>query len=444
VNQEIDDVTKAVRQAYGGNVDDIFPIHNSSACQFKWSWSTIFLSHGTTTSCHRCRHLTFNKETIKNFHNLPTKIDDREKMLKGEWNDNGCAYCKRVEDAGGKSERTAWINGRDLVPPEFTDTEYPTHVTPRLLEVYFTNLCNQACTYCSPQFSSVIEADFVKHGPIPGAIDYTVRSQHPDYAIYLEKFWEWMEENGHHLYEFQILGGEPMYQPEFDQCIEFFEKNPNPKLTWRIFSNLKHNEKKFKERIQRVKKLETDGKIMKFQIIASMDCWGPQAEYARYGMTLKNWEANLRTALASDIEVNIHMTISALTLPTMADFIRKIYQFRKEYNTGLFLSSNTITNPKCFDPYVFGNKLAPYVTDTVDALTNPLDKDQRECLEGMVSALTNNNRVVLQHIKTFRTFLDAMDERRGKGKVLKRLADWRILYPEINEMVEDILRDIIA
>ena len=452
MNQLVDDVTKSVRSAYGGSVDDIFPIHNSSACQFKWSWSTIFLSHGTTTSCHRCKHLTFNKDTIKNFHNLPAKIDDREKMLNGEWNDNGCSYCKRVEDAGGKSERTAWINGRDLVPPEFTDTEYPTSVTPRLLEVYFTNLCNQACTYCSPQFSSVIEADVKKNGPIHGAVDYTLRPIHPDYDIYLEKFWEWMEENGQHLYEFQILGGEPMYQPEFVQCLDFFEKNPNPKLTFRIFSNLKHTQKKFTALIKRVRKLQDDGKIKKFQIIASMDCWGPQAEYARYGMNLKNWETNLRTALEHKIEVNIHMTISPLTLPTMAEFMKKIYQFRKEYNdigwtsgeTGLFMSSNTINNPKMFDPYVFGNKLAPYVQDAIDELSDPADKEQRECLQGMVDALTNNNRVQLQHIKTFRVFLDAIDERRGKGKVLKRLADWRILYPEINVMVEEILRDIIA
>ena len=97
-----------------------------------------------------------------------------------------------------------------------------------------------------------------------------------------------------------------------------------------------------------------------------------------------------------------------------------------------------------FDPYVFGNKLAPYVQDAIDELSDPADQEQRECLQGMVDALTNNNRVQLQHIKTFRVFLDAMDERRGKGKVLKRLADWRILYPEINVMVEEILRDIIA
>ena len=73
-----------------------------------------------------------------------------------------------------------------------------------------------------------------------------------NYPLYLQKFWEWMEEHGSKLYEFQTLGGEPMYQKEFEQCINFFDKHPNPNLIWRIFSNLKHDEEKFKKKIQKV------------------------------------------------------------------------------------------------------------------------------------------------------------------------------------------------
>ena len=39
-----------------------------------------------------------------------------------------------------------------------------THVTPRLLEVYFSNLCNMSCTYCSAKFSSVIQHENEKFG----------------------------------------------------------------------------------------------------------------------------------------------------------------------------------------------------------------------------------------------------------------------------------------
>ena len=88
--------------------EQIFPIKTKTSCQFKWSWSTIFLSEGTTSSCHRCKHWEFDLNTIENFHNLPGKISDREKMLNGEWPGNGCEYCKFVEEKEGKSERNTF------------------------------------------------------------------------------------------------------------------------------------------------------------------------------------------------------------------------------------------------------------------------------------------------------------------------------------------------
>ena len=144
-------------------------LNNDPACQFKWTWSTLFLNFGTTSSCHRCKHWKLTKENFMDFHNLPGKIGDREKMVKGEWPGNGCEYCKVVEAAGGISEfgylreinliseRVGYINDLEMVPPENEIDPTETHVTPRLLEVYFSNLCNMSCTYCSAKFSSVIQ-----------------------------------------------------------------------------------------------------------------------------------------------------------------------------------------------------------------------------------------------------------------------------------------------
>lgn len=415
---------------------NIFPINTATACQFKWTWSTIFLSRGTTTSCHRCRHWEFDLDTIKDFHNLPGKIGDREKMLEGEWPGNGCEYCKKIEDSQGDSERTTWVNKRDLVPPEIVAGDLQaTSVTPRLLEVYFTNLCNQACVYCTPQFSSVIEQEHIKHGPIPANPQYTLVPQQTDYPLYLEKFWEWMKENSHHLYEFQILGGEPMYQPEFEQCLDFFAEYPNSNLTWRIFSNLKHDTIKFEERILKVKKLIGEGKIKDFQIVASMDCWGPQAEFVRYGMKLKDWEENLRCCLKNNIPVNIHMTISALTLPTLGDFIEKIDEFRAEYNAGLHISANTIQNPECLNPYIFGDKIAFYLEEAIPKITHAVDKEQKECLVGVLSAMKNST-VDIKQVKDFKNYLEEIDARRK--------TNWKELYPVISNITDEIVGNIIV
>jgi hypothetical protein len=182
-----------------------------------------------------------NEIDFKDFHNHPGKVQDREKMLDGQWPGNGCEYCKRIEDAGGNSERTAYINDADYCPPELEDNPFATKVTPRILEVYFTNLCNQACVYCSPLFSSVIEQEIKKYGPLE--TEYDLEGSFKPKENYLElkdKFWEWMEEHSTELYDFQILGGEPLYQPEFEECLEYFERTSHPNLNWKIFSNLKH------------------------------------------------------------------------------------------------------------------------------------------------------------------------------------------------------------
>ena len=416
--------------------DVIFPIKTATSCQFKWSWSTIFLSKGTSTSCHRCNHWEFDLSTIKDFHNLPGKVGDREKMLDGLWPGNGCEYCKKVEDAGGSSERTAWINKKDLIPPEILAGDLKaTKVTPRLLEVYFTNVCNQACTYCTPQFSSVIEAEYKKHGPIAANPSYMIHKSVDNYPLYLQKFWEWMVENSHHLYEFQTLGGEPMYQKEFDQCLDFFDKHPNPNLIWRIFSNLKHDEEKFKKKIQKVNDLIAKKKIREFHIVASQDCWGPQAEYARYGMDSKNWETNLRYCLSQGVPVNIHMTISAITVPTLGDFIDKIYSLRQEYKAGLWISSNTIVRPECLDPYIFGDKIAFYLEEAISKITDPNDKEQKECLEGILKGM-NTSTLNVPQVIAFEKYLDAID--------LRRNTNWRKLYPVISDIVKDVTENIIG
>jgi hypothetical protein len=302
------------------------PINKDNSSQFKWTWSTLFLNFGTTSSCHRCKHWPVTVDTIEDFHNVPGKLQDREKMLQGQWPGNGCEYCKVVEDVGGTSERQAYIKDLPMLPPVMQYNPKATEVTPRLLEVYFSSLCNQACTYCSAKFSSVIQAENVKYGEITkDDLEVYQWPNNPDYDIMREKFWNWMDKYGKDLYKFQILGGEPLYQPEFDRCIEWFDKNPCPNLEWHIFSNLKHEPKKFKEKIERINELIKSKKLKSFEIVCSQDCWGPQAEFSRYGMDLEEWEINFNTLLTSPfVSVSIHSTITPVTLPTMAEFYQKI------------------------------------------------------------------------------------------------------------------------
>jgi hypothetical protein len=212
-----------------------FPIVNDAACQYKWAWSTLFLNTGTTASCHRCKHYQFDAETIMDFHNLPGKIEDRSKMLQGEWPGNGCEYCRDIEKVGGSSDRTSFTNiDETILPPELETDPTALKVSPTILEVYFSNTCNQSCIYCRPRFSSQIEFEVKKFGPSIYNTDYSsFQGYEPkNYSTYRDKFFEWMKLNGHNLVVFKMLGGEPLYQQEFDMLLDHFDKYPAPNLTW--------------------------------------------------------------------------------------------------------------------------------------------------------------------------------------------------------------------
>ena len=82
-----------------------FPISTATACQSKWTWSTIYLNQLATASCHRVQPLAIDPENFDDFHNIPKKIADRELMLEGKWPQGGCEYCGDIERAGGWSDR---------------------------------------------------------------------------------------------------------------------------------------------------------------------------------------------------------------------------------------------------------------------------------------------------------------------------------------------------
>ena len=144
-----------------------FPLAGKGlACQLKWTQSTVYLTDGISASCHKAgfgKYLTENGEI--NFHNTPNKIEDRRKMLRGEWPGNGCEHCKHIEEVGGESDRTVHLQMEGTTAPLELDTEpEAVKVTPRILEVYWGNTCNQKCIYCAAHYSSQIHQEEKRFG----------------------------------------------------------------------------------------------------------------------------------------------------------------------------------------------------------------------------------------------------------------------------------------
>ena len=210
----------------------IFPIKSETACQLKWNWSTVFLTTEETASCHRTNHHKFDTNTF-DVHNTPRKLDDRQRMLEGLWPKSGCDYCRNIERAGGQSDRLTNLNFPGIhAPPELVANPIAINVTPRILEVYFDNTCNLKCLYCGPHFSSLWDAENIKFGQ-PAFNKSKNIDQHK------QQIFEWLKTNGKHLTNFNILGGEPLYQSELDECLELFDQYPAPEIKLQIFTNIR-------------------------------------------------------------------------------------------------------------------------------------------------------------------------------------------------------------
>jgi hypothetical protein len=171
-----------------------FPINTATACQLKWTWSSIYLYTGMTNSCHRVENTHLTTDTFKDFHNTPKKIADRKLMLDGQWPQGGCEYCKKIEDAGGSSDRLLHLNIPNLTPPELDVDASATNVTPRIVEVYFDNVCNMSCVYCQDKYSSKIQQENNRFGRFEknGLVIDNFSSRDPNQTQLTDEFWTWM------------------------------------------------------------------------------------------------------------------------------------------------------------------------------------------------------------------------------------------------------------
>lgn len=86
-------------------------------------------------------------------------------MLKGE-RPEGCNYCWRIEDVGGRSDRI-YRSGENWAQNSRKDILTAldnANIDPRYVEVNFNQACNFKCMYCSPHLSTTWEEEIKTYG----------------------------------------------------------------------------------------------------------------------------------------------------------------------------------------------------------------------------------------------------------------------------------------
>lgn len=411
-------------------VQKVFPIKTETACQLKWNWSTIYLTTETTASCHRTNHHQFDTDTF-DFHNTPEKLQDRQRMLQGQWPESGCNYCQQIEAAGGQSDRITNLNFPGMHAPIELDTD-PTavSVTPRILEVYFNNTCNLKCVYCGPFFSSLWAAENYKFGRFDDinkiVTEDFVKSKNIKQNV--QKVLDWLVNNGQHLTQFNILGGEPLFQDEFDRCLDLFDQHPAPDLEVQIFSNLNVSHQRVQHVLARIDRLISEKKIRGFSVTASLDCWGSSQEYARFPLDLALWEKNFQLLLSRpDIRLVIGSTITPLTIWTLPDLMRRMQQWRQR--RPVYHYFNSVNAPSHMFIDIFGDLFWKKFHECIE-LCDPAQPEVKSYLEGIARQSISRGTNVYQ-IKKLKSYLDELDRRRG--------TDWKTTFPWLVQPITDIV-----
>jgi len=444
------------RMAHTGTSDKmtdqkrVFPIQSNTACLLKWAWSTVFLRQGKSSSCHRTDQALIPVGDFESFHNLPNKVRAREMMQRGEWPQEGCQYCEKIETAGGMSDRQYQLHaGHDLdrTPQELLVDPTATEVVPTILEVYFNNTCNMSCLYCGSHFSSKWEEENRRFGMYENTaktVQFGWDNKQPDldYDQMLADFWRYLHEKDRYLHirQYQIAGGEPFHQVELEASIDFWDTHPNPELTFNFITNLKVAPKKFKTTIDRLGRMVDEGKLKRVQISSSLDGWGPQQEYVRWGLDLAEWQENFEYCLTKTfVQQCINAAINPLTIKTMPELIRRMTAWQESipgvwnehYKTmerkQLSYSFMTVMAPNYMDPAIFGAGVFDKDFEEILALMpekTDSEKSAKHHMEGISRQIAAAPRNVAV-INGLKDYLTEIDRRRGTS--------WPELFPWLDQ-----------
>lgn len=407
-----------------------FPIQTPTSCQSKWTWSTIWLNRLASSSCHRVNPLPFDIKDFDNFHNLPKKLEDRRLMLDGKWPSGGCEYCKKIEDAGGHSDRHHNLEIRGLTPPELETDPTAVVVTPRIVEIFAQNTCNLACVYCNGTLSSRIENESIKFGnfsqggvTIPVIDIPTVATQE-----YFDKFINWLDKNITSLTRLHLLGGETLLQHELmNSVLDIIQRRPNSNLELCIFSNFNVPDKIWNQYIPQIQDLQQRGHIRVFDLTASIDCWGPEQEYVRSGIDLDQFLKRFiwATEQGDWMRLNINQTLSSMTIRSMPDLLTIVNQYNHTKHIGHyfeFVVGCDYQHPANFS-WDFWKADFERIFEVMPDRTHE-HKEARLRLSGIQRQLEQVKSHNYEEIQKLHIYLDELDRRRN--------TDWRSVFPYLD------------
>jgi organic radical activating enzyme len=332
-------------------------------CYAKWKQVSLHLTTGMTNSCyHPPLHeidATLLADNPGALHNTPYKKAQRKIMLRNE-RPSECQYCWNMEDLGELSDRH-YRSGEPWADIDLDGLTGDEDVIPSYVEVNFSNVCNLACSYCSPQFSSTWMDDTERHGAFPTRVPHNdpvhfqgrrrpipVREHNP----YLEAFWQWWPRLYPKLRHFRMTGGEPILDKNTYRVFDYILAAPHPELHIDVTSNFSVPTDLFLHYIKYVKLLCATP-IEHFMQYVSVDTgdWS-QAAYIRRGLNPTQLLANVETYLDQVTEKNsltFIVTLNNLSVSGLDQLLDYILELRSRFSRTyqkIWFDTPVLRNPR--------------------------------------------------------------------------------------------------
>lgn len=235
----------------------------------------------------------------------------------------GCETCWRDEDAGKLSYRQMVTSTDNL------DS----------IEIFFSNACNQMCSYCSPRYSSTWEKSMMDHGNMMSvsrtlnqnlAIPVFVDSHNVNQ--WLDQIQHYIEQNNQQGIEIKLLGGEPLMQQKSLEKLLSFDPH---KIRLTVITNLNPPNNKF------LMWLLDNMPSICFNI--SLDATPGFNHVPRSGFDAIKFLENLELLQRRNCDFKFLTTVSATSIFDLPDFVPWINQF------GKLVIYNKINNPNCLN-----------------------------------------------------------------------------------------------
>jgi hypothetical protein len=208
------------------------------------------------------------------------------------------------------------------------------------------------------------------------------------------------------------------------KLLDWFKNNPErgKRMRFAINSNLVPEKEKTFQRL-----LDAIEYVPGFEMFTSCEAFGIQADYIRDGMNYEVWLNNVKRLLEQSKvnKLGIMMTINALSLDSITDFMDDILELREEYSgSSILLSLNPVYNPEFQSISTLPTNIIKYYNDKLIVWHEKRKEDLLD-QEGIhvtriidhldkAIRIPHSEEVLKKRQGDFKSFYTQYDKRRGK------------------------------